>query len=359
MQQIEEWAAFAHSSYCHQDWGEVVMGVLPNHFYKSIGILVGCALLIVSLFASILLGQTKISIESAIEAFTQYDESSTEQIIVKTTRMPRAFIAAAIGASLAIAGALMQALTKNPLASPSVLGINSGAAFFVVLAVTVFSVSSMTQLMWIAFAGAAVAAAAVYLLGSLGQDGLTPLKIILAGAAMTALFSSFTQGMLVLDEKGLDEVLFWLAGSVAGRTMEMLSMIGPYMAVSWVAAILLARHINVLMMGDDTAKGLGQRTVLVKLLAGIIIVLLAGGSVAVAGPIGFIGLVVPHIARYFAGIDFRWMVPYSALIGAILLLLADIVARFVIMPEEIPVGVMTTIIGTPFFIYIARKGLAR
>ncbi len=332
---------------------------MPKSLYKSAGIIAGICILILTLGVSIVLGQTKISFAGAVDSFFHYDESSNEHIIVQTTRVPRAFIAAAIGASLAIAGAVMQALTRNPMASPGILGVNAGAACFVVAAVTVFSVSSMTHLMLFAFAGAAIASAAVYVLGSLGQDGLTPLKIVLAGAAMTALFSSFTQGMLVINEKGLEEVLFWLTGSVAGRSMEMLRLAVPYMVVCWVGAFILARHINVLMMGEDTAKGLGQRTAVVKILCGIVFVVLAGSSVAVAGPIGFIGLVVPHIARYFAGNDFRWMVPYCALIGAVLLLLADIAARFIIMPEELPVGVMTAVIGTPFFIYIARKGFAK
>jgi iron complex transport system permease protein len=188
---------------------------------------------------------------------------------------------------------------------------------------------------------------------------LTPLKIILAGAALSALFSSFTQGMLVLNEQGLNDVLFWLTGSVAGRTMEMLSAVWPFMAVSWIAALLIARHINVLTMGEDAAKGLGQRTLAVKIAAGAIIAILAGCSVAIAGPIGFIGMVIPYIARFFAGTDYRWIIPYSAILGAILLLLSDIAARFIVMPEELPVGAVTAIVGIPFFIYVARRGLEK
>jgi iron complex transport system permease protein len=209
----------------------------------------------------------------------------------------------------------------------------------------------------VSFGGAAAAAIAVYLLGSLGRDGLTPLKIILAGAALSALFSSFTQGMLVLDEQGLNEVMFWLTGSVAGRSMEMLMAVLPMMAAGWIAAMWISRQMNVLTMGEDTAQGLGQRTLLIKLAAGLIIVALAGSSVAVAGPVGFIGLVVPTIARVFSGNDYRWIIPYSALLGAILVLAADIAARLVIRPEELPVGVMTAIIGIPAFIAIARKGI--
>ncbi|QYR19447.1 iron ABC transporter permease [Paenibacillus sp. sptzw28] len=333
--------------------------VLPGAVAKSLGIVIGAILLISCIYASIVLGATKVGFSDVVQSFTHYDQSSNNQIIIKTSRIPRAFIAAAIGASLAIAGALIQAITRNPLADPNVLGINYGASFFIVFAITVLSVTSTTSLMWISFTGAVVGAAAAYLLGSVGRDGLTPLKIILAGAALSALFSSFTQGMLVLDEQGLSDVLFWLTGSVAGRTMEMLSAVWPFMAASWVAALLLARHINVLTMGEDAAKGLGQRTLAVKIAAGIIVGILAGCSVAIAGPIGFIGMVIPYMARFFAGTDYRWIIPYSAILGAVLLLLSDIAARYVVRPEELPVGAITAIVGIPFFIYVARRGLER
>jgi iron complex transport system permease protein len=297
-----------------------------------------------------------ISLSDVYHSFTHYDESSNAQIIVQTSRAPRAFIAAAVGASLAIAGALIQGLTRNPLADPNILGINFGASFFAVFAITVLSIESMSVLTGIAFLGAAVASIAVYTLGSIGRDGLTPLKIILAGAALSALFASFTQGILVLNARGLDEAMFWLAGSVAGRMLETLQAVLPFMAAGWLASMWVARHMNVLTMGEDTAQGLGQRTLLIKLAVGLIIVALAGSSVAVAGPIGFIGLFIPSIARVFAGTDYRWIIPYSALLGAILVLAADIAARFVIRPEELPVGVVTAAIGIPVFIAIARKG---
>lgn len=348
----------AHS-FMRYETGENYMGILPGHVSKWIGIILGFILLIVCMFSSLVYGATVMDWKDVVNSFIDYDESSNAHIIIQTARTPRAFIAAAIGASLAISGALIQAITRNPLAEPNILGVNYGAAFFVVFAVTVLSVSSLATLMWISFLGAAVGSTAVYSLGSIGRDGLTPLKIILAGAAISALFSSFTQGMLVLDEQGLNDVMFWLTGSVAGRTMEMLASVLPYMGISWIGAFLLARHINVLTMGEDTAKGLGQRTLVVKITAGLIIAVLAGSSVAVAGPIGFIGLIIPHIARYFAGIDYRWIIPYSALLGAIILLLADIAARYIVKPEELPVGVMTAIIGIPYFIYIARKGVEK
>ncbi len=332
---------------------------LPGNISKVMGIAFVSILLVVCMFASLAYGATEISWKEVVESFAHYDLSSTEHVIVQTSRTPRTLIAATVGASLGIAGALIQAITRNPLAEPNVLGINYGASFFVVLAITVLGVSSMASMMWISFMGAAIGALAVYLLGSIGRDGLTPLKIILAGAAISALFSSFTQGLLVMNEQGLNDVLFWLTGSVAGRTMDMLPGVWPYIAASWAASLVIARHINVLTMGEDTAKGLGQRTMVVKIASGILIVILAGSSVALAGPIGFIGMVIPYIARFVAGADYRWIIPYSALFGAILLLLADIAARFVVMPEELPVGVMTAFIGIPVFIYIARRGLEK
>jgi iron complex transport system permease protein len=333
--------------------------VLPL-FYRTpaklLGLALGFLLLAVSFGLSITLGANQVRFSTAVESFVHYDVSSNEHVIIRTTRLPRAIFAALIGANLAVAGALMQALTRNPLASPSLFGINAGAVFFVVLALTFLPLSSLGQLVWVAFLGAAVAALSVFFLGSLGRDGLTPVKVVLAGAAITALFSSFTQGMLVLNETGLQDVMFWLAGSIAGKDTEALLPVLPYMLAAGIVAMFLARSVNILTSGEDIAKGLGQRTVLVKLTIAATVVLLSGSSVAVAGSIGFVGLVIPHIARFLTGADYRWIIPYSAVLGGILLLLADIAVRFVIMPSEVPIGVMTALVGAPFFVYIARKG---
>lgn len=323
---------------------------------RAAGLASGCLLLLLGMIASVRFGATPYGWSVAWDAMFRYDENVIDQVIVRTTRLPRAFIAAAIGASLAIAGAMMQALTRNPLAAPSVLGVNAGASFVVVLAAVMFSVTSMQALMWLAFAGAALASAIVYALGSLGRGGLTPMKLVLAGAAMTALFSSFTQGILVLNQKGLNTVLFWLTGTIAGRQPDMLLTVLPYMLLCWIGAWVIARDLNILTMGEETSRSLGQKTVWLKAAAGLMIVVLAGGAVSVAGPIGFIGVVVPHIGRYFTGPDHRWLIPYCAVLGALLLVTADLAARFIMIPEEVPVGVMTALIGVPFFFYIARKG---
>ncbi|MGP7817312.1 FecCD family ABC transporter permease [Niallia sp. 01092] len=333
--------------------------LFPRTSLKILGLLIGLCILFISILSSMVFGQTLTPIRTVMNAFLHFDESSTEHIIITTTRLSRVVIATVIGASLAIAGALLQALTRNPLAAPDIFGINAGALFFVVAATVFFSVHSLIYLMWIAFLGAAVAAIMVFFLGSLGRDGLSPIKIVLAGAALTALFSSFTQGLLVIDEQSLEGVLFWIGGTVAGRTLDMLEPVLPFLLGAGILSFFLGNAVNILTTGEDIAKGLGQQTILVKILMAIVIVFLAGGSVAVGGLIGFIGLIVPHMVRGLVGIDYRWIIPYCAIYGASLLLLADVAARFVIMPEEMPIGVMTAMIGAPFFIYIARRGFSK
>jgi len=327
--------------------------------FKWAGLALSLLIFAAAFAASLAFGQTPIKLGTVWEALFRYDASVQEHVIISTSRLSRALVAAVIGASLAIAGALLQALTKNALASPSLFGINSGAIFFIVAAASYFSVSSLIHYMWIAFAGAAAAALMVYVLGSAGRGGMSPMKYVLAGAAITALFVSMTQGVLVTSEQSLQSVLFWMAGSVAGRSVDMLLPILPFMAGGWVVAMMISHSVNILTSGEDVAIGLGQRTIWVKTAMIAVIVMLAGGSVAVGGSIGFVGLVIPHIARGLVGIDYRWIIPYCALLGGSLLLLADIAARFVIMPQEMPIGVMTALIGTPFFIYLARRRSGR
>ncbi|MEK9197034.1 FecCD family ABC transporter permease [Ureibacillus sp. FSL E2-3493] len=322
---------------------------------KVAGLVLGVILLLIVNFLSLVLGYTDLTFHTVIDAFSHFD-GSNEHIIIQDVRLPRALIGTVVGASLAIAGALLQALTRNPLASPDILGFNAGASFFIVVALMLFSISSLQATTWIAFLGAMIAGLLVYFLGSVGREGMTPIKMTLSGAAIAALFGSLTQGLLVMDESALDQMLFWMSGSVQGRELAILLSVLPYIIIGVVIALVIASKINILTMGDDVAKGLGQRTGFVKLVTGLAIILLAGGSVAIAGPIGFIGIVVPHIVRTVVGIDYRWMIPYCAIVGGIFLVIADIGARYVLMPEEVPVGIMTALVGIPFFIYIARKG---
>jgi len=332
--------------------------LFSSSWSKSLGLLVALVLVIISILSSIVFGVLDTTWQTAIDAYTNFS-GTNEEIVIRDVRVPRALIAAVVGASLGLSGVLMQVLTRNPLADPGIFGINAGASFAVVAAVNLFSISSLTAFTWIAFAGSAASGIVVYMLGSLGRNGLTPVSITLAGAAITALCSSFTNGLMLINERALEEVLFWLAGSVSGRSLEMLWTVLPYALIGWVGAVLLARPLQTLQLGEDVAKGLGQKTWLVKVCTGIVIILLAGSAVAVAGPIAFVGLVIPHLVRPLVGNNLRWTMLFSAALGAILLLTADIGARFIAEPKEMPLGVMTALIGTPFFVYVARKGLAR
>lgn len=331
--------------------------LLKNSWQKWMGLFITILLLLFLLCSSIVYGYTDTTWKMAINAFTDFN-GTNEHIVIQSVRLPRALIASAIGASLAISGVLMQTLTKNPLASPDIFGVNAGAGLAVVTGVTVFGISNLQVFTWLSFLGAAVAAISIYLIGSMGRGGLTPMKLTLAGAAMTAMVASLTQGLLVSNEALLEQVLFWLAGSVSGRSLDNLVAVLPYLVAGWGLALIMSGKMNVLSMGEDVAKGLGLNIAFLKLVLGLAIILLAGGSVAVAGPIGFIGIVVPHLTRSIVGIDHRWLIPFSGLFGAVLLIAADVISRYILMPREVPVGVMTAIIGTPFFIYIARKGFS-
>ncbi|PAL13710.1 FecCD family ABC transporter permease [Peribacillus simplex] len=331
--------------------------LLKNSWQKWMGLFITILLLLFLLCSSIVYGYTDTTWKMAIDAFTDFN-GTNEHIVIQSVRLPRALIASAIGASLAISGVLMQTLTKNPLASPDIFGVNAGAGLAVVTGVTVIGISNLQVFTWLSFLGAAIAAISIFMIGSMGRGGLTPMKLTLAGAAMTAMVASLTQGLLVSNEALLEQVLFWLAGSVSGRSLDNLVAVLPYLAVGWGLALIMSGKMNVLSMGEDVAKGLGLNIVFLKLVLGLAIILLAGGSVAVAGPIGFIGIVVPHLTRSIVGIDHRWLIPFSGLFGAVLLIAADVISRYILMPREVPVGVMTAIIGTPFFIYIARKGFS-
>jgi len=307
--------------------------------------------LFLCLLASVRFGAARIGTWDVILAFVDYG-GSEDDLIIRTLRVPRALIAALVGSALA--GAIMQGLTRNPLSDPGILGIEAGAALAVVGSVFLLGTSSLTTYALFAFAGAAIAAVVVYGLGTLG-GGMNPMKLVVAGAALAALLSSLTTAVLIFNQRTLEEIRFWLAGSVAGRDLGLLLQVLPYVSVGLLLAFALSRQITALTLGEDVATGLGQRTAWVKFFSVVAVVLLAGSAVAIAGPIGFVGLVVPHVARFFVGVDYRWILPYSALLGAVLLVSADIAARVVLRPQELPVGIMTALVGAPFFIYLARE----
>lgn len=335
-----------------------IQGRNQSHRFQLIGLLVGIFLLIGCLIVSITLGAAEVDLGTVWQALTAFD-GSTNHLIITNVRLPRACVALFVGAALAVAGSLMQGLTRNALADPGILGISAGAALAVVLTTFSFGNVSVQVHTWVAFAGGAIAAISVYLLGSVGRSGITPLKLILAGAVLSYLLSALTTGTLILSQRTLDEVRFWLAGSVAGRDFNVLLQVLPYLLIGLILAFSMGKQITALTLGEDVAKGLGLRTGWVKAIAAVVVVLLAGSAVALAGPIGFIGLVVPHIVRFWVGVDYRWLLPHAAVWGAILLSLADLAARLVIKPQELPVGIMTALVGAPFFIYLARSQVKR
>jgi len=312
-------------------------------------------LVLISFVCSLALGQFSTSPDALVLALIAYDPASTSHLIIMTERLPRAMVAVLVGASLAVSGALMQSLTRNALASPGILGINAGAMLFVVISAAYFTENVPLSLIWAAFLGAATAASMVFLLGRERGSGSSPLRTVLAGVAVTALCVSFAQGLLVVNQERFGSLVFWLAGSVSGRGLDSLWPLMPLFLGAALVCALLTRQLNILSLDDDVVRALGQRTGLVRLTAGLVVVVLSGASVALAGMIGFIGLIVPHIARALFGRDHRWLLPACTLIGAALLLIADIAARFVIPPEEVPVGVMTALLGAPLFLYLASR----
>lgn len=327
------------------------MKLLPRSQPFLLPVLIICLCLLIVCFAlNIMLGVADISVNKIYQALFSFD-GSTEHLIIRTVRLPRSLIALFVGAALAVSGTLMQGITRNPLASPSILGINAGASFAVVLATLIMTNNSFNFYTGFAFLGAAITAIIVYGIASLGKGGITPLNLTLAGAALSALMASLTSGILIVNQRTLSEIRFWLAGSVGGRDIDLFLQIVPYLLVGLLLAFILGKHITILSFGDDIALGLGQETIWIKVMAAISIILLAGASVALAGPIGFIGLIIPHIVRFLVGIDYRWLLLYSAILGAILLLITDTIARLIMQPQEIPVGLIMPLIGGLFLYF--------
>ncbi|NUN67240.1 iron ABC transporter permease (plasmid) [Pseudanabaena biceps] len=318
------------------------------------GLILVAIALIICLIYSVTLGARDISLEIILKSFTEFD-NSFDHLVIQTVRLPRSLIAIAVGASLSVSGALMQGLTRNPLAETGILGISAGGALAVVGTLFFFGSSSLTVYAIAAFIGAAIAAVVVYSLASLGAGGATPLNLTIAGAAIAAFISSITTAILIVSQQTLEEIRFWLAGSLAGRDFDLFLYVLPLMVVGLILAFLLGKQITTMSLGEEIATSLGQQTLWIKLLTATSVVLLAGSSVAIAGPIGFVGLVVPHGVRFFIKTDYRWILPYSAVFGSILLLVSDIAARLLLKPQELPVGIMTALVGAPVFVYLVKS----
>lgn len=332
-----------------------------NRVYRSsirrrlIGVvLLACSLAVCALF-SIAVGAKPIPVGTVIDAVFAYDSEVTDHLIVRELRAPRTLTGIAVGAALGVAGALMQGVTRNPLADPGLLGVNAGAAFAVVLAIWAFGLTSIDSLVWFAFVGAGLASVVVYALGSMGRGGATPIRLALAGAALSALLGSLTGAVTLLDQATLDQFRFWAVGSLAGRDLDVVTQMTPFVVVGLLVAVAVTRPLNALALGEDAARALGTRVGATRFAAAIAVTLLCGAAVAATGPIGFVGLVVPHAVRAWFGPDQRWLVPACGLAGPVLLLACDIVGRIIARPGEVQVGIMTAAIGGPAFVILVRR----
>jgi len=330
-------------------------GALSSGWAKGAGVGLAAVALGLVVFASIAYGSKTIGLGTVVDAFVDHDPTNNDHLIIRSLRVPRTLIGLGVGAALGLAGAVMQGVTRNPLADPGIFGVEAGAALAVVVGIYVFGVGSLTGYVWFALAGAAVASVVVYGLGSLGRGGATPVKLALAGAAMAALLSSLTSAILLLDVTTLDQFRFWAVGSLAGRDGDVVAQVAPFLVVGTVLSLGSARGLNTLALGDDVARSLGQRVLLARATSALAVIVCSGAAVAAAGPIGFIGLTIPHVARAICGPDYRWILPWSVVLGPILLLSADIVGRIVARPGELQVGVVTAFIGAPFFIFLVRR----
>ena len=275
---------------------------------------------------------------------------------IADVRVDRTLLGLAVGGALGLVGALMQGLTRNPLADPGILGINAGASLAMVLAISMFDFFDLRTYVWFGFAGAAIAMVLVHLVAALGRDGATPMKIAIAGAALTAAVTSWTQAVLLTDGQTIEAFRLWSVGTIGGRDTDVLLVGLPFLAVGAVLGLASIGSLNALALGDDLARGLGRRLVVDRFVIGVAIVLLAGAATALAGPIAFVGLIVPHAVRAVVGPDYRLVLPLSLGYGAALVLVADVIGRVVLPPGEVQVGIMTAVVGAPFFLLLIRRG---
>lgn len=317
-----------------------------------LALLGGLLLLLFAMTASVMGGASDIPVKTLWEAVTQYDAGQSQHLIIMDLRLPRVVTGAMVGASLAVAGAMMQAMTKNPLADSGLMGLNAGAVFSLSVCFAFFPGLRYQEMMWAAFAGAALGAGLV--IGASGMRGGTNEsgRIVLAGAAVSALLTAFSQG-IALHFNVSQKVMFWTTGGTAGANWQQIKGISPWIAAGLIGAFLLARSISLLSLGQETAKGLGVNTGAVNAVCSCLVFILAGAAVSIAGGIGFVGLMVPHIVRYFVGMDYRSILPVSAIFGAALVVAADFGARLVNPPFETPLGAVVALLGGPFFLYLA------
>ncbi|MDR7301679.1 iron complex transport system permease protein [Haloactinomyces albus] len=318
----------------------------------GVGALAG--LLVLSCLLSLLIGAKLIPPTEVWTAL--WDRGNTANaLIIHELRIPRTWAGILAGAALGLAGALLQGHTRNPIADPSILGITQGAGLAVVLAVFNLGITSMLGFIWFGFGGALLGALIVFAIGSIGRGGSTPVTLALAGAAISALLQAITSALVLLDRQSLDTYRFWKVGSVAVTDPSLIRQVLPFLLLGLVLGLANAAGLNALSLGEDVARSLGHHVGRSRTMGIAAIAVLVGAAVAMCGPISFVGLIVPHIARFFTGADHRWLLPFSTLLGSCLVLLADVVGRVVARPSEIQVGVMLAMVGAPFFIALVRR----
>ena len=322
---------------------------------RRIGFLVVLLVLLVLVgAASIAVGAKSMPLDAVWHAL--WSPTGVENdVVVRSLRLPRTVLGIEVGIALGVAGALMQGHTRNPLAEPGVLGVSAGAGFFVVVGIFAFGITSLYGYVWFAFAGALVANVVVFLLGSLGRGGPTPVTLALAGVALTYLLHALSSAIVLSDTETLDAYRFWDVGSLVGRDTGITTQISPFLLAGLVLAVANAPGLNLLALGEDISRGLGQNILLTRLTGLAAVTLLAGVAVAAAGPIAFVGLVVAHLARLHTGPDYRWLLPTAGLAGAVLLLAADVLGRVVVRPGELQVGIVLAFVGAPFFVVLVRR----
>lgn len=326
----------------------------PRRHRRALATATAVLALLVAVLLSLAVGARTIAPSAVLDALLHGGHSDAAEVI-RQLRLPRTLIGLMVGAALALAGTVLQGITRNPIADPGILGISQGASVGVVLAIAYAGIHTLTGYVWFAFAGSAVASVAVYAIASRGRGGATPVKLALGGAAINALLVSVTMAVLTTKASALDEFRFWQVGSIAGREAEVAQQIWPFLLVGTVLVLSVARGLDALALGEDVAKGLGQKVAAVRIVGGVGATVLTGVGVAAAGPIAFIGLAVPHIARAIVGSDHRWVLPMAALIGPVMLLVSDVIGRIVFPPGEVPAGVMTALIGVPFLVALVRR----
>ncbi|WP_422396812.1 FecCD family ABC transporter permease [Staphylococcus massiliensis] len=316
--------------------------------------LVSVCFLFVAIYLNLSIGSSSITFNDFWQYFTNGAQNKST-FLIHNVRMPRMLAGICIGASLAVAGVLMQALTRNPLASPQIFGVNASASFVVVLISTLLP-SLATGKVLFAFIGAFLGGLAVYLLSDTTK-GMTPIKLALAGMTIHLFFSSLTQGIILLNEDATFDIMFWLVGSLYTIKWPALLSVLPWMAIALIFTLLFSRQITILELGDQLSRGLGQNTKVIRIIIGILVVILAGTSVSIAGPIGFIGLIVPHIVKYYVSHNYFTIISLSMVMGADLLLISDVLSRLIAFPFESPVGIVTSFIGALYFLGITMRGV--